>query len=72
MAIWDTSQTCSDGICTTSTYSIPSGMTQYVNLGGTRVSLNGTTTAQIGAKPILLENATTIVPPPIGLTVTVP
>jgi len=62
-AVWDGSQTCSP--CTYSTYSVPSQFTQYLalensdgtaNLSGTPTSLNGATTVQIGAIPILLEN----------------
>jgi hypothetical protein len=56
IAVWDTSQSCSNGVCTTSTYSVPSGMIQYSNLSGGTVSLNGAATVQIGLLPILLEN----------------
>ncbi|HTT23725.1 MAG TPA: hypothetical protein VMG82_32655, partial [Candidatus Sulfotelmatobacter sp.] len=30
--VWDTSQSCSAGLCTSSTYSAPSGYTQYVDV----------------------------------------
>jgi Ig-like domain-containing protein len=56
LAVWDSSQSCSNGNCTTSNFSLP---TQYVHsrdLAGNTTSLTGQTTVAIGAKPILLEN----------------
>lgn len=52
--VWDTAQSCSDGICTTSTYAYPADYNWYRDLSGNRVALNSTT-VQIGYKPIFLE-----------------
>jgi len=56
-AVWDTSQSCSNGACTTSTYTLPpnSVYTSYEDLAGNTTSVSGGT-VQIGAKPILLVN----------------
>jgi polysaccharide biosynthesis protein PslG len=56
LAVWDSSQDCLNGNCTTSTFTIPSN-TNYTlqrDLAGNETSLSGGTVA-IGAKPILLE-----------------
>src|SRR5579863_3142474 len=55
LAVWDTSQTCSGGVCTTSTYSYDPRYTQYFTVAnGSRNALSGGT-VQIGAKPVLLS-----------------
>jgi hypothetical protein len=54
--MWDTSQTCSNGVCQTSTYVFPAEFIQYRDLWGNRFSLTGTTTVPLGAMPIILEN----------------
>jgi uncharacterized protein YjdB len=50
--VWDTSQTCSNGICTTDQQSVPAIYTSYSDLTGTNYSINGT--VLVGIKPILL------------------
>ena len=55
LAVWDTSQTCSGGVCTTSTYSYDPRYTQYFTVAnGSSNTLSGGT-IQIGAKPVLLS-----------------
>ena len=55
LAVWDTSQSCSGGSCTTSTYTYdPQYTTYYTLANGTTTALSGGT-VQIGAKPILLS-----------------
>ena len=51
--VWDTAQSCSKGICTTSKYTFPSGYTWQTDLAGTRTKLSGKTVL-IGYKPIFL------------------
>ena len=58
LAVWDTSQSCSNGTCTTSNYSFPSQYVQFRDLAGNTTSLSGKTSVAIGAQPILLENQT--------------
>ncbi len=53
-AVWDTTQTCSNGSCTTVNYSAPSQFTQYIDLAGKTVAISGGT-VPVGIKPILLE-----------------
>jgi Putative Ig domain len=55
LAVWDSSQTCSDGVCTTSNYAYPSGYAYYHDIAGNRYSLTGST-VPIGYQPILLAN----------------
>jgi hypothetical protein len=55
IAVWDTSQNCASGICTTSLYAVPTEYLQYRNINGNLLTITGTHTS-IGAKPILLEN----------------
>jgi hypothetical protein len=55
-AVWDTSQSCNAGVCTSTAFSVPTQFTQFRDLSGTSVSLNGATTITIGAKPNLLQN----------------
>jgi hypothetical protein len=55
LAVWDKSQTCNGGNCTTSSFTLPSSQyTQYQDLSGNIKLISGST-VQIGAKPILLE-----------------
>ncbi len=54
-AVWDSGQSCSGGVCTTSNYSPSATYTQYVDLTGTTHTISASTTAPIGIKPILLE-----------------
>jgi hypothetical protein len=55
LAVWDASQTCSAGSCTTSSYAPDSSYTQYIDLTGASHTITSGTPVQIGAKPILLE-----------------
>ncbi len=59
LAVWDASQDCLAGKCTTSNFAIPGGViyTQSRDVTGTVTNLGGATTIAIGAKPILLETA---------------
>ena len=52
--IWDDSQTCNGGVCTTFLYSVP-GFTQYRDLGGNTNAVVGDQ-VPVGLKPILVEN----------------
>jgi polysaccharide biosynthesis protein PslG len=52
-AIWDTSQTCGGGTCSSAPVSIRSQFTGYLDLSGTETQLSGSS-APIGLKPILL------------------
>lgn len=54
-AIWDTSQTCSNGNCTTSNVSVGSQYSHYLDLNGTSFPITNAT-VPVGAKPIFLEN----------------
>jgi hypothetical protein len=55
LAVWDTSQTCSSGNCTTSSYSYDPRYTHYFTIASDlSVPLRGGT-VRIGAKPILLS-----------------
>jgi|HubBroStandDraft_6_1064221.scaffolds.fasta_scaffold17050_4 hypothetical protein len=56
LAVWDASQSCSNGQCTTSNYSFSSQYVQYRDLAGNTTSITGQSSVPIGAKPILLEN----------------
>jgi hypothetical protein len=53
--VWDSSQTCSNGVCTTSNYAYPSGYAWYHDIAGNRYALTGAT-VPIGYQPILLSN----------------
>jgi hypothetical protein len=53
-AIWDTSQTCSDGSCTTRNQSVSSIWTSYQDLTGTDHAIVTTGTVPVGLQPILL------------------
>lgn len=56
LAVWDSSQTCKNGSCTSSSYTTSSAYNQYVDLTGNVHAITPGSTIQIGAKPILLEN----------------
>ncbi|MGH9433902.1 MAG: glycoside hydrolase domain-containing protein [Terriglobia bacterium] len=55
-AVWDASQTCSNGSCGTSSYTPNSTYTKYADLAGNVTSFTPGMPIQIGAKPILLES----------------
>lgn len=54
--VWDTSQSCRAGVCTTSSYSAAAQYKQYRDLGGNTTTINGN--VPIGAKPVILETGT--------------
>jgi hypothetical protein len=53
LIVWDTSQTCSNGVCTTGPYNAPPAFVQYLDLTGASHTINGP--IALGVKPILLE-----------------
>lgn len=53
LAVWDSSQSCSNGVCTTSQYTPDPLYITYLSLDGSKSSITGT--VAIGAKPILLS-----------------
>ena len=53
LIVWDTSQTCSKGVCTTASYTPPSGYSQYVDVTGAVSSIQEP--IELGVKPIMLE-----------------
>jgi len=55
LAVWDTSQTCSKGVCSTTPYTYNPVYIKYRDLSGNTATPSGQT-VPIGAKPILLEN----------------
>jgi hypothetical protein len=64
LAVWNTTQTCSNGVCTTSSYTPNSQYVQYRDLTGAVTSITPGQTIQIGAEPILLENMSPPTPAP--------
>jgi len=56
LAVWDTTQTCSDGVCTTTNYTPNIMFTQFRDLNGKITPIQRGEVIQIGSKPILLEN----------------
>jgi hypothetical protein len=55
-AVFDTTQTCKSGVCTTSSYTPDPKYIQYQDITGTVFPISQGETVQIGLKPILLEN----------------
>jgi hypothetical protein len=53
LAVWDYSQTCNAGTCTSSTYTPPAGYSKFLDLTGAVNTINGS--INLGVKPILLE-----------------
>ena len=53
LIVWDTSQTCSNGVCTTSEYTSPAGYTKYVDLTAASHTISGQ--IALGVKPFMLE-----------------
>jgi hypothetical protein len=53
LIVWDTSQSCSNGVCTTAPYTPPSGYAQDVDVTGATNTINGT--IDLGIKPVMLE-----------------
>lgn len=54
LAVWDTSQTCSRGKCTSSAYTYPPEFNRYLTLQDAESRPLTGSTIQIGWKPILL------------------
>jgi hypothetical protein len=54
-AVWDTSQTCSNGACTTTPYTPGSTYTKCSDLAGNTATIGSGNDVTIGARPILLE-----------------
>jgi len=54
-AVWDTSQTCSNGSCTSSSYKSPAGYINYSTIYGQTFPISGSN-VPIGYQPILLAN----------------
>jgi hypothetical protein len=52
-AIWDTSQTCSGGTCSTTNQSVPSQFNAYLDLSGNTTAISGSS-VPVGFKPILV------------------
>jgi hypothetical protein len=56
LAVWDSSQSCSGGNCTTSSYTYSGPFTSFLTLtGGNTSAALGGSTVQVGVKPILLS-----------------
>ncbi|MFY9742193.1 MAG: hypothetical protein WAK21_09330 [Candidatus Sulfotelmatobacter sp.] len=60
MPVWDTAQSCNDGVCTTSTFTPNTIYVQYEDLNGDVTPINPPgSPIQIGAEPIMLMNQST-------------
>jgi len=64
LAVWDTTQNCSSGVCTTSSYTPDPQYVQYRDLTGAVTPITAGQIVQIGAEPILLENMSPPTPAP--------
>ena len=53
LIVWDTSQMCSGGKCTTAPYTAPAGYTKWMDLTATTYTISGQ--ILLGIKPIMLE-----------------
>jgi hypothetical protein len=60
--IWDTSQSCSSGTCTTSPQSVSSNWGNYQDLTGTNHNIATSGSVAVGIKPILLTTSPTAAP----------
>ena len=60
--IWDTSQSCSNGTCTTSSQSVSSAFANSQDLTGTNSNFPSAGTVQVGIKPILLTATASAAP----------
>ena len=52
--MWDSSRTCSNGVCQTTPYTPPSQFIEYRDLNGNTFIVTGS--VPLGAEPIILEN----------------
>lgn len=55
LVVWDTAQSCGNGVCTTVPYTTPSSYSSYLDLDGNKTTISGNS-VQVGYKPILLQN----------------
>ena len=55
MAVWNSSQTCINTLCTTQEFTVPIAYLQYRDISGTLKTVTGSQ-IPVGLKPILLEN----------------
>ncbi|HVN21203.1 MAG TPA: putative Ig domain-containing protein [Dongiaceae bacterium] len=55
LAVWDAAQSCSNGVCTTSQFTVPGGYVHSRDLRGNVTSIS-TKSIAVGYKPVLLEN----------------
>lgn len=55
LVVWDASQTCKNGFCSTTNYQFSGPYVNYLSLDGSKTPISGNT-VPIGAKPILLQN----------------
>ena len=53
LIVWDASQSCSNGVCTTAPYTAPAGFTKYVDLTAASHGISGQ--ISLGIKPLMLE-----------------
>jgi hypothetical protein len=53
LVVWDSSTSCSAGVCTTVPYTAPAGFTKYVDLTAKVTSISGP--IALGVKPVMLE-----------------
>lgn len=53
--VWDDSQTCSGGVCSTSSHAAPSGAVKFRDIAGNATQISGGA-VPIGLKPIIIEN----------------
>jgi hypothetical protein len=55
LAVWDTSQTCTAQMCTSSPYDASAQFHQYRDLAGNLTQIDGGDPVPVGLKPVLLE-----------------
>jgi hypothetical protein len=55
LAVWNPSETCTNGLCTTKEFTLPIGYIQYRTISGNLTAITGAQ-LPVGIKPILLEN----------------
>ena len=53
LVVWNASQSCSSGVCTTAPYTAPAGYTKYVDLTAASFPISGQ--IALGVKPFMLE-----------------
>lgn len=61
-AIWDTSQNCSNGNCTTTPQSVSTSWTNYQDLTGSNHDITSSGSVPVGIKPILLTPSAAAAP----------